>query len=281
VALTRRDRARTTASTIARGLRFTKRWGRLLARPSGWSLGARLAALTARWHAGGPITVPHYYDFGSDRRLVGDELFRPDAWDAIRTETHGPFSLPATRGDWERETDQWSQGQVRARAIDSWLRAHRIDSLASYGVGGASLELWLHRLSPERALAITEFAPATVAWLARVFAEADVHRHDLLADGPLDAELHLFSRIDPEFSDDVWQSILQRFFDRRILVAAEAVDLARARKAVWLKRTDPNATWAGWLRNPAALEALWKPTHRSAFLRFGDLDGWILEPRVD
>src|SRR5215211_4464544 len=108
-------------STVSRGLRFATRWGRLLARPSGWSLGARLTRLTARWHAGGPITIPHYYDFGTDRGLVGDELLRPDAWDALRTKTRGPFSLPETRGEWERNADQWKHGLVCARAIDSWL----------------------------------------------------------------------------------------------------------------------------------------------------------------
>jgi hypothetical protein len=238
-----------------------------------------LTGLTARWHAGGPITVPHYYDFGTDRRLVGDELLRPDAWDALRTKTRGPFSLPETRGEWERDADQWKQGLVRARAIDSWLRAHSLGSLASYGVGDASLELWLHRLSPERPLAITEYAPATVEWLTRVFTEADVRPHDLLTDEPLDADVHLFNRIDPEFSDEAWQSILQRFSDRRILVATEVYHLEWMRKELLLKHTDPNATWAGWLRNRAAFEALWKRTHRSQFLRLGDLDGWALEPR--
>jgi hypothetical protein len=277
----RMDQTRTGTSTIGKGLRAAKRHGGLLARPSGWLLGVRLAALTVRWRAGARITVPHYYDFGNDRRLVGDELNRPEDWDALRTRTDGPFSLPATRSEWEQGADQWEQGLAQARAIDSWLVANSIGSLASYGVGRASLELSLHRLSPGRALAVTEYAPATVDWLTRVFTEAEVRHHNLLTDRPLDADVHLFNRIDPGFSDQEWRSILQRFSDRRILVATESIDLDRAMKAARLKQTDPNATWSGWLRNRAAFEALWKRTHRSRFLRLGDLDGWVLEPRVD
>jgi len=238
-----------------------------------------LTRLTAHWHAGRPITAPHYYDFGNDRRLVGDELDRPDAWDAIRTRTESQFTLPPTREAWERHADRWNEGSVRARAIDRWLCAHSVGSLASYGVGGASLELWLHRLSPERSLTITEYAPATVAWLTRFFTEAEVRHHNLPTDEPLDADVHLFSRIDQEFSDEAWQSILQRFSGRRILIATEGYHLEWMRKELLLKHTNPNATWAGWLRNRAAFEALWKRTHRSHFLRLGDLDGWALEPR--
>ena len=240
-----------------------------------------MAALTLRWHAGGRLTVPHYHDFGNDRRLVGAELDRPERWDAIRTKTESQFSLPATRGEWQRAADQWKEGAVRARAIDGWLRAQRVSSLASYGVGDGSLELWLHRLNPGRSLAITEYAPATVAWLTRVFTEVEVRHHDLLTDDPLDAELHLFSRIDQEFSNEEWEAILHRFSDRRILVLTEMYDLEWMRREMRLKHTDPNTTWAGWLRNRAAFEALWKRTHRSQFLRLSGLHGWALEPHLD
>jgi hypothetical protein len=229
----------------------------------------------------GRVTVRHYHDFGNDRRLVGDELVRPEAWDAIRTHTDGPFSLPAARGEWERRADQREDGAVRAKAIDGWLRAQSVGSLASYGVGRAFLELWLHRLNPQRSLLITEFAPATVARLAKVFREAEVRQHNLLTDEPLDAEVHLFSRIDTEFSNEEWRSIFQRFLDRRILVATDIVDLARARIELRKRHTAPNATWAGFVRNRCAFEALWEGTHRAQRLRLGDLDGWALEPRID
>jgi hypothetical protein len=269
-----------TARRGGRDLRAIARRARWLGRPTGWSWAIRWAALVARWHTRRAVTVRHYYEFGTDRRLVGDALVRPEAWDAIRTHTHGPFSLPETRTEWERMADEWTEGPLRAMAIDRWIYAHGGSSLASYGVGGGSLELWLHRIRPERSLIVTDFAPTTVARLAKVFPEVEVRQHDLLADEPLDVEAHLFGRIDTEFSDVQWRSIFQRFSDRRILLlATEVIDLKRAVSALRLRQTDPNATWAGFIRNRRAFEALWRRTHRAQRLRLGDLEGWALEPR--
>lgn len=236
-------------------------------------------ALTLRWRTGRRITLPHYHEFGTDRRLVGDDLVRPEAWDALRTASDSYFSIPTTRAEWEQKADEWGEVPLRARSIDRWLRAHRVGSLASYGVGGASLELWLHRLCPERSLVITEFGSDTVARLQSLFTEVEVRNHDLLTDDPLDAELHLFSRIDPSFSNEEWKSILHRFADRRMLVATDMIDLKRMEVELRKGHTRPRPTWAGFIRNRAALEALWQRTHRSQFLRLGDLDAWALEPR--
>ena len=43
------------------------------------------------------LTVRHHFDFGADRALVGHDLVRPEAWNALRTQTRGPFALPPTR----------------------------------------------------------------------------------------------------------------------------------------------------------------------------------------
>src|SRR3954452_6445823 len=105
------------------------------------------------------LTIPHYYDFGADRALVGDDLVRPEAWDGLRTQTAGPFALPAERDELERAADEREDLAVRARAIDAWLGARGVSRLASYGVGGALLEVWLHRLHPARELIVTDYAP--------------------------------------------------------------------------------------------------------------------------
>jgi hypothetical protein len=47
-------------------------------------------------------------------------------------------------------------------------------------------------------------------------------------DEPLDAELHILSRIDQEVPDEGSRSILQRFSDRRILVETEFIPRMRA-----------------------------------------------------
>ena len=227
------------------------------------------------------LTVPHWFDFGAERELVGDDLVRPEAWDALRTRTSGPFSLPDSRAEWERVADERDEIRDRCRALDAWLTERAVNRLASYGVGGATVELWLHRLNPGRELVLTDYGPATVERLADLFTEASVRQHDLLADGPIDADLHLFHRIDTEFTNRQWQDVLRRFAGVPILVVAtEVADLKRIAvefRGWWFKRR--TSTRAGLLRTAGAFEALWLPTHRATRLRFNDLDAWHLEPR--
>jgi hypothetical protein len=227
------------------------------------------------------LTVPHWYDFGAERELVGDDLVRPEAWDALRTRSDGDFSLPDTREAWERLADERDDIRARCVALDAWLAERGVDRLASYGVGGATVELWLHRLRPERELVLTDYAPATVERLAGLFPEADVRTHDLLSDEPLDADIHLFHRIDTELTNDQWHTVMRRFARVPILlVATEIADLKRIAaefRGWWYKRH--SSTRAGVLRTAGAFEALWRPTHRATRLRFNDLDAWHLEPR--
>ena len=83
------------------------------------------------------LTVRHVYDFGADRELVGDDLVRPEAWDALRVRTDGPFSMARDRAELERVRDEHPEIGERARVIDRLLRERGASSLASYGVGGA------------------------------------------------------------------------------------------------------------------------------------------------
>jgi hypothetical protein len=255
------------------------RRARWLVRPRGWLWGARWAVLRVKWYTRRPVTIRHYFDFGDDRYLVGDDLCRPEAWDAIRANTEGPFALPDDRAEWEATAEEPS---IRPRAIeiDRWLRSRGVGSVASYGVGRGLLELWLHRLSPDRCLIISEFGPDTVDRLGRVFPNVDVRRHDLLADAPLDAEVHLFSRIDTELTNGQWRSVFGRFSDRLVLfVAADVLGLPRALMQLRIRHAHPSPTRAGYLRNRPAFEALWRQTHRAERVRFGDVEGWALDPK--
>jgi hypothetical protein len=228
------------------------------------------------------ITVPHYFDFGADRTLVGDDLLRPEAWDALRTRSEGPFALPATREDWERVANGRPDIRERAEAIHALLERRGVRRLASYGVGGAPLECWLQRLRPERRLVVTEYAPETVERLRGVFPEADVRRHDLFEDDPVDADLHLFHRIDTEFSNRQWRSIFKRFAGVPVLLVASEI-ATRERILAVLKALPGHrrrkATRAGVIRNREAFESLWSGTHTGTPMRLGDLEGWELEPR--
>jgi hypothetical protein len=227
------------------------------------------------------ITMRHHFDFGADRAVVGDDLVRPEAWDALRTRTDGTFSLAATREELDRTADARPEIGGRARAIDSWLERQDVRTLASYGVGGAVLEAWLLRLRPERRLLLADYAPATVDRLRRLFPDADVIRHDLVNDAPLAAGAHLFHRVDTELTDEQWRVVLERFAGETILVVATEVATARrVGRELMLRLRNRHLTRAGWLRTRGSFEALWEGTHDAQPLRLHDLDGWALTPRA-
>jgi hypothetical protein len=224
------------------------------------------------------ITVPHYYDFGEDRSLVGDDLVRPEAWDALRTKTTGPFGLADTREGWDRVADDHPILGERTKEILRLVEERGGGSIASYGVGGASLECWLKRQDPDLRLLIGEYAPATVERLRDVFPEAEIHLHDLLRDPPLEADWHLFNRIDTEFTNSQWRQLLKRFGENRILVVAtELIDLRDAWRElrIGMRR---GTTHSGHVRNRAAFEALWRRTHQAEPVDLAGLQGWVLTP---
>lgn len=228
------------------------------------------------------LTVRHYYDFGNDRAIVGEDLVTPEAWDGLRIKTSGVFSIPSTRAEFVRVAEGRPDIAARARAIDAWLEEHDARLVASYGVGGAALEWWLHRLRPDRKLIVTDYGEETVSRLAELFPEAEVRYHDLRRDEPLEADVHLFHRIDTELTNGEWRTVMQRFGLVTVLVvAAEVLDvrklLLELRSRPVLKRR--RASRAGFIRTRAALEALWRSTHVARPLRMHDLDAWALAPR--
>jgi hypothetical protein len=226
------------------------------------------------------ITVPHYFDFGEDTDLVGEDLVRPEAWDALRTRTRGPFSMPESRLEWEAIADEHPALRLRAEAIDALLSANGAEALASYGVGGAPLECWLKRLAPARPLLIGEYAPATAERLQGVFAEAEVHLHNLLSDPPLPADWHLFHRIDSEFTNEQWRRIFGRFSDQSVLfVPGQLMPLRGLIGEVYVRLRGRARTRSGFSRNRAALRGLWRRTHDAEPVQIGDLSGWVLTPR--
>jgi hypothetical protein len=137
------------------------------------------------------------------------------------------------------------------------------------------------RLGPDRRLALTDYGPETVERLRTLFPEAEVVQHDLLRDAPLDAEAHLFHRIDTELTDEQWRGVLRRFADQTILVVATEVATApRLARELLLRTRNRHLTRAGWLRSRGSFEALWRGTHDAEPLRLHDLDSWALTPRA-
>jgi hypothetical protein len=226
------------------------------------------------------ITMRHYFDFGPERALVGEDLARPEAWDALRVRSDGPFAMPETRTSLERGADQQPELSKRARAIDAELERRGAETLASYGVGTGLLEIWLERLRPDRKLLLTDYAPQTVERLGALFPGADVRQHDLLRDPPLEADVHLFHRVDTELTDDEWRLVLTRFASERILVVAtEVATLPRLGAELLGRVRRRGLSRAGWLRTRDAFEALWEPTHDAVAVNLHDLQGWVLEPQ--
>ncbi len=225
------------------------------------------------------LTVRHHFDFGADRAVVGDDLVRSEAWDALRTRTSGAFALADTREQWERTADEHPELEARARRLDSVFARRDARKVASYGAGGATLECWLKRIAPDRDLAVADYAPATIERLRPIFPEAECVVHDLSADPPLEADLHLFHRIDTEFDNQHWQGVFERFRGVPILlVAAGQVDLRGALAEV-RKGRRAGSSRAGWVRTRGAIEALWRRTHDAVPVDVGDLPAWELSPR--
>jgi hypothetical protein len=224
------------------------------------------------------VTIRHHFDFGGDRALVGDDLVQPDAWDALRTNTHGPFSLAASPEELARDAETRPEIAERARALDGVLD---VQTLASYGVGAGVLEWWLGRLRPERRLVLGDYAPRTVEQLRVLFPDADVRGHDLLRDAPLSADVHLFHRIDSELTTAEWRGTFERFAKETIvLVATEVATMQRLVQELQFRLLNRNASRAGWLRTRDAFAALWRDTHDARPVRAHDLDAWVLTPRA-
>jgi hypothetical protein len=230
--------------------------------------------------AGVPLTVPHYYDFGEERDLVGETLVRPGSWDALRTRTDGPFALGSSQADWERRALAPPELGLRAEALARVIEALGVSKVASYGCGIASLEFRLLRIAPHLELTVADYTPETVGRLEEFFPAAAVRQHDLLNEPPLPAQLHLFHRIDTEFTNDQWQGVLRRFASQPVLLIASEVLQARGIALELLKRFGPGeATPAGLVRNRPAFRRLWRDTHDSRHLQVADLEAWILTPR--
>jgi hypothetical protein len=211
---------------------------------------------------------------------VGDTLDAA-AWDALRTQTDGVYSLPASREGLERKALGMGAWVRRAEAIDALLRARNAHSVASYGAGAGIIELLLLRLSPARSMVLTEYAPATVERRRNVLPEVDVVHHDLLIDRPLAADLHLFHRLDGSLSNKQWRQIFVVFRDEAILFVSSGVISGQRAWRQIRHRRDLRARGieGGWLRTRGAYERLWRRTHSQERLWLGDVAGWWLSPR--
>jgi hypothetical protein len=227
-----------------------------------------------------PLTLPHYYDFGEQQDQIGPDLVDPRAWDAVRSVAVG-FELPSTRETWEQQSER-TEFAERAAAIVDLADRLGARSLASYGVGGASLERQISLSASGLRLICSDFAPAATERLATLFSEADVRILDFRNEPPLTADLHLMHRIDTELANQDWRRVFERFAAERILFVpgARIDDWQTVRRAIsGARRGRRAATRAGWFRTETALRHLWRRTHVDSAVPVGDLPGYLLTPR--
>lgn len=220
------------------------------------------------------VTIGHTFDFRADRERVGGRLTLPEAWDAARA-TNGAFGLPDSRAEWERRADLPELRQ-RASAIVDIARGLDARSICSYGVGTGSLELNLHRVAPDLAITCTDYAPRATERLQLLFPEATVVVHDLSAQDPPAADIHLMSRIDTELDAAAWKQALARFTQPVLLVPVLLLDVNTFMRELARRVLKPRATRAGWLRSEDALRALWADTHRDERIAVADMPAFLL-----
>lgn len=221
------------------------------------------------------LTLRHRFAFS--RRFPAG-FGTPEAWDELRKAEEG-FALPADRGAWETAARN-SGLEPRARAIAAVAEEIGARRVCSYGVGTALLEWNLQRVQPSLELTCTDFGPLTVARLAEHFHGALVVRHDLRVDPPLEADLHLFHRVDTELSDDEWPAVFGRFRQPVLVVATELLELRSLTREIATRVLHPHAVPAGWIRTEPALRALWSESHDDTRVELPDLPGYLLTPRV-
>lgn len=227
------------------------------------------------------LTVSHYSRLTpADRQLVGKSLSGPEAWDLLRNQGSSSFALPASPTEAALRLEAQTAIHQTALDLHRIIRERKASSVASYGVGAASLEWRLLELEPSLALTLTESAPHTATRLAGLLPQQTVLRHDLTRDPPAQADLHIFHRIDTELDDGSWRGVFKRFSGQTIIVVATELLGPRQLIAGLAHRLIPYAsTWAGWLRTRRAFENLWRHTHAQTRTTAGPLAAWLLTPR--
>lgn len=221
------------------------------------------------------LVIPHFTRLPErDRKRVAGPLTTAAAWDAVYEA--GQWRITADPAEWRRDVQALEREPRQADAVSTLLDELDVRRLASYGAGHCYLEAWIKRLRPSVEIIVSDFAPAAVKRLELLFPEAVVVRHDLGEDPPIEADLHLFSILDFEFSNREWTDILQRFRAERILFLYETkrpVDLLKSALNV------AGGTRAGWNRTRGSLESLVATEHHASRVPAGDLSGLLLSPR--
>jgi hypothetical protein len=224
------------------------------------------------------VTMRHHFDFGPSRALVGEALSDAESWDALRMQGGQGFRIASS----EAEHGELASAQLHTRQrmveLAGLLARDGVESVVSYGVGTAVSEYWLRRLLPDVTLVLTEVGPCTCARLKVLFPGVRVLQHDLRTDPPVSGDLHLFNRLDTEFSNNEWRALLRRFATQRIVFCATETLTWRRAIVESVRALQPGTATAGWLRNRAGFESFLGTAHDYAPVTVGVLPTWRLSP---
>jgi hypothetical protein len=189
-----------------------------------------------------------------------------ESWEDLRSHD-AVFGMPPFE-DWqvEREKEQFREGAAAIAEVADKLGA---GSITAYGVGCGYVEGWL---ASHFRVTLCDVTASTIEALQRYVPKAESVVHDI-RDGPLQADLHLMFRLDTEFDDNAWRTVLGGFRGEPVLFVPGA--LVSTREAI-LMRLRPGRT-AGWARTRDSLIRLWTPTHSHEEVAHG----FLLAPLID
>lgn len=238
------------------------------------------------------LTVKHYYSFGKRAEAVGRNLLSENSWDAVRIDDENrdtPFSIPKKREDWIKKCINHDQMVKRADAVGKFLKEKGFKKVISYGSGACFMEYNLKNQHPDIVLECSDFSPNAVERLKNIFTEADkiylfdMLRHDFKSEN---GALHLFHRLDADFSNSEWKDIFKRASKARItniLFVPCAIDtlksLAKTIIGKWHQIIFKKSilSFAGYLRTKDALKNLFIDYYNlSEETTVGDLTGFYL-----
>jgi hypothetical protein len=234
------------------------------------------------------LTISHYYSFGEQAGLVGENLLTAEAWDNLRTtEEDTPFSVPENRACWVAKCEASDFAIKYAQDILSVLQSLGFNRVVSLGVGGAFLEYQLKQLAPSLHLTCMDYSPRLIERLRVMFTECESLKvFDLRSPvWPISQGLYLMHRIDTDFSDTEWQSIFANMFAANVEVVLFVVCGGLTPKTFLREKMlqalsffrRRSITFAGYFRTRDAFKALWTPMYRVDWeVKVGNLNGFLL-----